>query len=108
MQLTIEGKLIAKDECPTGYSSFIIETDSLPEILKSEYLTPIICLHARPNWEVKTINIGDIGYFKVIQVKGGEDQYSLNGEKVYYRSSGLFLENFTLKKEEIDNLNIKF
>jgi len=70
---------------------------------KDEY---IMCTKL-PNWQVPTINIGDIGYLDYQIVKAGDEYFDPKTEKhMTYLYSNIYFINFIHKNEILNNNEI--
>lgn len=60
-----------------------------------------------PNWNIQEVNINDIGFLDYRQVKAGEEYYNIDTEKFTpYLYSNVYLNNFILKNEILNNKEI--
>jgi len=95
-QFTKEVVLVAVRE--GSYTNYVFKDNE-----SNEY---IFCTKL-PNWQIPSIDMGDIGYLQYQQVKAGESYYDPAKEtEIAYRYSNCYLVNFVRKSEVVKNKEI--
>lgn len=75
--MTVLAQLVAKEEDILGYTTYVFECLEKEDIVNSKY---IMCTRW-PNWNHRSIGIGEIGYLQVIEIRAGIDKW-FDGEKM--------------------------
>lgn len=66
-------KLVAKEEDIQGYINYVFECLEQDEIKRLD--TKYILTTRFPNWNHRSINIGEIGYLDFIEIRAGIDKW---------------------------------
>lgn len=97
MNITLKAQLVARTEKINGYQTLIFKDIRF----KDSYVMTTLF----PNWDIPTIQLGDIGYIKYREVIAGKDtwyDYKTNSN-VYYKNTDCHLLDF-VHEPKIDNL----
>lgn len=96
--MTVLSKLLAKAEDTLGYVTYVFEC--LDKEIRGE--TKYIMCTRYPNWNHRSINVGEIGYLSFFEIRAGLDKW-FNGDKMIpYNYSGIQFIKFVAKPEEKD------
>lgn len=103
MKTIVHGKLVAKQE--EQYTTLVFQNldESNNSLLR--YITTV----KLPNWNVKTPNLGDIGFVECEYVNAGDEYIQRNtGNKEIYKYTQCYFLNWTEENKKIENNSYKF
>ena len=96
--MTVLARLVAKEADTLGYVTYVFECLD-EEILKD---TKYIMCTRYPNWNHRTIDIGEVGYLNFFEIRAGVDKW-FDGEKmISYNYNGIQFDKFVSKPKEKD------
>lgn len=97
-------KLVADFEDVGGYITYVFECLEDYMIAQTKYLM----VTRFPNWDFRSLKVGEIGYLHAIEVIAGEDEYFNKMEKVPYNYTAIHFIKFIEKPEDKEKENDKF
>lgn len=89
-------KLVAKDIDFADYTTYVFKCLEDYMIKK----TPYIMCTKFPNWNSRTINIGDIGYLECMEIRAGIDKWFNGKDFIPYNYNNIQFIRFVEKKDE--------
>jgi hypothetical protein len=97
MQVTLYAELITKATDLGGYTTYVFKN-----LNSTQYEDKYIMCVQFPNWNQKTINVGDIGYVNIQYVKAGITQW-FDGEQMHtYKYTNIVFLKFIHETTQID------
>lgn len=99
--ITLYAKLVEKYKDLENYETYVfklLDKDSI------EQMNQLYCMCVRyPNWQCEDIQIGQIGYVKVQEVRAGIDQWFDGNKMNYYRYDDVIFQKFIESKSKQTN-----
>ena len=95
--MTILAQLVAKETDCFGYTIYVFKC--LEEVKDTQY---IMCTRY-PNWNHRTIQIGEVGYLNFIEIQAGIDKWFNGNEMIPYNYDNIQFIKFIEKPEKTDN-----
>lgn len=99
--MTILAQLVAKSKDIDNYETYVfklLDEDSITKMNQSY----VMCVRY-PNWEAEEVNIGQVGYVKVHEVRAGIDQWFDGQQMNYYKYSDIIFYKFISKPQDQTN-----
>lgn len=91
--MTVLTCLVAKEIDTLGYVTYVFECLDKEVIENTKY---IMCTRY-PNWEHRSINIGEIGYLNFVEIRAGIDKWFNGKDMIPYNYSGIQFIKFVQK-----------
>ena len=99
VMITVKTKVLAIEEDPFGYLTYVFEIDKRP----IEYL---MCTQF-PNWDHRPLSLGEEGYLSYQENKAGIDKwFDGNGFRIYNYDTTQFIKFISLPKTNEDKCTI--
>lgn len=100
--MTVLAKLVAKDKDCQQYITYVFEC--LEDWSKRQ--SPYIMCTQFPNWETKSINLGDVGYLEFMEIKAGIDKWFDGKNMIPYNYNMVQFIRFVEKPQTKDHTYI--
>ena len=94
--MTVLSRLVAKEEDSFGYITYVFECLDTEIIKHTKY---IMCTRY-PNWNHKAIQLNEIGYLDVTEIRAGVDTWYNGADMIYYNYNGIRFNKFIARPEE--------
>ena len=91
-------KLVAKEVDILGYVTYVFENLEEDAIKESKY---ILCTRW-PNWEHRKIDIDEVGYLNVVEIRAGIDKWFDGKNMIPYNYNNIQFIKFVKKPEKKD------
>ena len=94
--MTILSKLLAIDPDPMGYVTYVFECLDKEIIKESKY---IMCTRF-PNWNHRSLDIGEIGYLNFVEIRAGIDKWFDGNRMIPYLYNNIQFIKFVSKPRD--------
>lgn len=94
--MTILAKLLVSEEDNLGYITYVFECLDKDIIKETKYL---MCVRF-PNWDHRKIEIGEIGFLNIIEIRAGITEWFDGNKMIPYRYNTIQFLKFIKKPEE--------
>lgn len=93
--MIVLAKLLVKETDPQNYTTYVFQC--LDEEIAKD--TKYIMCTRWPNWDHRRIEIGEVGYLSVTEIRAGIDQWYDGTKMIPYNYSNIQFNKFIEKKQ---------
>lgn len=94
--MVVLAKLLASEQDIQGYITYVFECLREDVTEENKY---IMCTRF-PNWESRTLEIGEVGFLNFVEIRAGVDKWYDGNKFIPYRYNNVQFIKFVEKKEK--------